>query len=163
MMQIEHLALDAADWKIGVVVGPSGSGKTSIGRAIWPDVGIYDGDTGWPQDAPIVDAIAPAGNFDDVTGALSAVGLGSVPAWLRPFRALSNGERFRAGLARIIAEGRERVIIDEFTSVVDRQIAKIGAGAFSKAWKRGGGQAVLLSCHYDVLDWNYTVAVNAKK
>ncbi|HRH15597.1 MAG TPA: hypothetical protein PK225_14770, partial [Azonexus sp.] len=65
--------------------------------------------------------------------------------------------------ARIIAEGRERVIIDEFTSVVDRQIAKIGAGAFSKAWKRGGGQAVLLSCHYDVLDWNYTVAVNAKK
>lgn len=47
--------------------------------------------------------------------------------------------------------------------VVDRQIAKIGAGAFSKAWKRGGGQAVLLSCHYDVLDWNYTVAVNAKK
>ena len=163
MMQIEHLALDAADWKIGVVVGPSGSGKTSIGRAIWPDVGIYDGDTGWPQDAPIVDAIAPAGNFDDVTGALSAVGLGSVPAWLRPFRALSNGERFRAGLARIIAEGRERVIIDEFTSVVDRQIAKIGAGAFSKAWKRGGGQAVLLSCHHDVLDWNYTVAVNAKK
>jgi len=84
MMQIEHLALDAADWKIGVVVGPPGSGKTSIGRAIWPDVGIYDGDTGWPQDAPIVDAIAPAGNFDDVTGALSAVGLGSVPAWLPP-------------------------------------------------------------------------------
>ena len=40
---------------------------------------------------------------------------------------------------------------------------KIGAGAFSKAWKRGGGQAVLLSCHYDVHDWNYTVAVNAKK
>jgi len=30
-------------------------------------------------------------------------------------------------------------------------------------WKIGGGQAVLLSCHYDVLDWNYTVAVNAKK
>jgi hypothetical protein len=26
-----------------------------------------------------------------------------------------------------------------------------------------GGQAVLLSCHYDVLDWNYTAAVNAQK
>lgn len=148
-----ELPIEDGAWKIGVVVGPSGSGKTSIGRQIWPDVGIYDGDAGWPADRPIVDAIAPAGAFDDVTGALAAVGLGSVPAWLRPFQALSNGERFRAGLARLIAEGRERVVIDEFTSVVDRQIAKVGAGAFSKAWKRGGGQAVLLSCHYDILDW----------
>jgi energy-coupling factor transporter ATP-binding protein EcfA2 len=147
------LPLEDQDWTIGVVVGPSGSGKTSIGRSIWPDVGIYDGDEGWPADKPIVDAIAPKGGFDDVTGALSAVGLGSVPAWLRPYHALSNGEKFRAGLARIIAEGKQRVIIDEFTSVVDRQIAKVGAGAFSKSWKRGGGQAVLLSCHYDILDW----------
>jgi ABC-type ATPase involved in cell division len=147
------LPLEGQDWKIGVVVGPSGSGKTSVGRLIWPDVGIYNGDHGWPDDAPIVDAIAPAGGFDDVTGALSAVGLGSVPAWLRPYRALSNGEKFRAGLARLIAEGAQRVVIDEFTSVVDRQIAKVGAGAFSKSWKRGTGRAVLLSCHYDVLDW----------
>lgn len=148
-----ELPIGDGDWKIGVVVGPSGSGKTSIGRAVWPDVGIYDGDAGWPADRPIVDAIAPGGDFDDVTGALSAVGLGSVPAWLRPYSALSNGERFRAGLARLVAEGRERVIIDEFTSVVDRQIARVGAGAFGKAWRRGAGQALLLSCHYDVLDW----------
>ncbi len=147
------LPLEDTDWKIGVVVGPSGSGKTSIGRTIWPDVGIYDGDTGWAPDKPIVECIAPDGGFDDVTGALSAVGLGSVPAWLRPFHALSNGEKFRAGLARVIAEGHPRVIIDEFTSVVDRQIAKVGAGAFSKSFKRGAGQAVLLSCHYDILDW----------
>lgn len=147
------IPVDDEEWGIGVIVGPSGSGKTSIGRTIWPDVGIYDGDAGWPVDKPIVDGIAPDGSFDDVTGALSAVGLGSVPAWLRPFHALSNGEKFRAGMARVIADGRQRVIIDEFSSVVDRQIARIGAAAFSKAWKRGGGQAILLSCHYDVLDW----------
>ncbi len=147
------LPVEDKDWKIGVIVGPSGSGKTSIGRTIWPDVGIYDGDAGWDVGQPIIESISPSGSFDEITGALSAVGLGSVPAWLRPYHALSNGEKFRAGLARIIAEGRDRVIIDEFTSVVDRQIAKIGAAAFSKAWKRGGGQAVLLSCHYDVLDW----------
>lgn len=144
---------DDSDWKIGLIVGPSGSGKTSIGRQLWPETGIYDGDHGWPADAPIVDGIAPAGSFDAVTGALSAVGLGSVPAWLRPYHALSNGEKFRAGLARLIAEAPERVVVDEFTSVVDRQIAKIGASAFSKAWKRTPGRAVLLSCHYDIIDW----------
>ncbi len=147
------LPLEDQSWKVGVIVGPSGSGKTSIGRTIWPDVGIYNGDEGWPDGVPIIDCIAPKGDFDAVTGALSSVGLGSVPSWLRPYQVLSNGERFRAGLARLIAEGRPRVIIDEFTSVVDRQIATIGASAFSKAWKRGEGQAVLLSCHYDILDW----------
>ena len=145
--------VEDSGWKVGVIVGPSGSGKTSIGKAIWPGVGIYEGDAGWAENSPIIDCISPDGPFDDVTGALSAVGLGSVPAWLRPYSALSNGERFRAGLARVVAEGRPKVIIDEFTSVVDRQIAKIGASAFSKSWKRGTGQAILLSCHYDILDW----------
>jgi GNAT superfamily N-acetyltransferase len=100
-----------------------------------------------------VDAISPGGSFDEVTAALSGVGLGSVPTWLRPYGALSNGERFRADLARVICEAPPRVVIDEFSSVVDRQIAKFGALAFAKAWRRTGAQAVLLSCHYDVLDW----------
>jgi hypothetical protein len=44
------------------------------------------------------------GDFDAVTAALAAVGLGTVPAWLRPFPLLSNGEKFRANLARAICE-----------------------------------------------------------
>ncbi len=145
------LAIDDADWRIGVVVGPSGSGKTSIGRQLFGARALWR--PRWPKDAPIVDAITPGAAFDTVPAALSAVGLGSVPAWLRPYHVLSNGERFRADLARVIAEQPPRVVVDEFSSVVDRQIARIGALAFAKAWRRGAGQAVLLSCHYDVLDW----------
>jgi GNAT superfamily N-acetyltransferase len=140
------------DWQIGVVVGPSGSGKTSIGRKIFPDAPIYE-PNGWAHDKPLVDCIAPEGDFDAVTGALAAVGLGTVPSWLRPYTVLSNGEKFRADLARIICEAPARVVVDEFTSVVDRQIAKFGALAFQKAWRRTGGKCVLLSCHYDILDW----------
>lgn len=85
---------------------------------------------------------------------MSAVGLGNVPAWLRPFGALSNGEQYRAGLARLICDAPDKVVIDEFTSVVDRQIAQIGAAAFAKSWRRTTGkQIVLLSCHYDVVEW----------
>lgn len=147
------LAIDDDGWQVGVVVGPSGSGKTSIGRVIMGEDALWTGGE-WPADAPIIDAIAPGtGGFDDVTAALSAVGLGSVPSWLRPYAVLSNGEKFRAELARIIAEAPAAVVVDEFTSVVDRQIARIGALAFQKAWRRTGGKAVLLSCHYDVLDW----------
>lgn len=144
---------DDAAWKIGVIVGPSGSGKTTGGRLVFPGVEITDLYAGWADNEPIIDCIGPGRDFNEATGALSAVGLGDVPAWLRPFHALSNGQQFRAGLARVIVDAPERVVIDEFTSVVDRQIAKIGASAFAKSWRRTGGRAVLLTCHYDILDW----------
>lgn len=148
-----ELPVDDDQWKIGLIVGPSGSGKTSMGRQFFGPAALVDLNDGWPADKPIVDAIAPGGDFDAVTGALSAVGLGDVPAWLRPFSVLSNGEKFRAGLARLISDAPAVAVVDEFTSVVDRQIAKIGALAFQKAWRRTGGRVVLLSCHYDILDW----------
>lgn len=147
-----ELPVDETDWRLGVIVGPSGSGKTSLGREFWGDNAFYEA-RGWSDNQPIIDDIAPDGDFNAVTGALASVGLGTVPSWLRPYGVLSNGEKFRADLARIISEAPARVVIDEFTSVVDRQIARMGALAFAKAWKRTGGQAVLLSCHYDILDW----------
>jgi len=145
----------SGDWQIGVVVGPSGSGKSSIGRVIFGDNLIHDYTADWNPDKPIIDEIAPDGDFNEVTGALANVGLGDVPAWLRPFRVLSNGEQFRAGLARLICSKPDRVVVDEFTSVVDRQIARIGSQAFQKAWRRSNpkGKVVLLTPHYDILDW----------
>jgi energy-coupling factor transporter ATP-binding protein EcfA2 len=139
------------DWQIGVVVGPSGSGKTSIGRQFFGEEAFFDPQ--WPEDEPIIDAIGPDASFDAVTAALASVGLGDVPAWLRPFHALSMGEQFRATLARLVVEAPKHAVVDEFTSVVDRQIARIGALAFAKAWRRTDGKVVLLTPHYDVLEW----------
>lgn len=144
------------DWRLGVVVGPSGSGKSSIGRRLVEDHGFIDSVAmgGWDAGAPIIDGIAPGADLNVATGALGQVGLGDVPAWLRPYAVLSTGQRFRADLARIVADPPQRVVVDEFTSVVDRQIARVGAAAFAKGWRRGSGQhAVLLTCHYDVLEW----------
>lgn len=141
-------------WSIGVIVGPSGSGKTSIGKTLFGGGRIYDQDAGWSDDRPIIDDISPEGDFNEVCDVLSAVGLGSVPSWLRPYRVLSNGEKFRASLARLILDGDGDAVVDEFTSVVDRQIAKIGSLAFQKKWRKlSGRRVVLLTPHYDVLDW----------
>lgn len=145
----------SGDWNIGVVVGPSGSGKTSIGKKLFGSNKIINLSDDWKPDIPIIDNIAPDDDFNRVTGLLASVGLGDVPAWLRPFHVLSNGEQFRAGLARLICERPKEAVVDEFTSVIDRQIAKIGAQAFQKAWRRENpsGKVVLLTPHYDVLDW----------
>lgn len=146
-----NIPIEGQNWKIGVIVGPSGTGKTTIGERLFGANAMVQ-DQDWPH-LPIVDAILPDGDFDSVTNALAAVGLGTVPAWLRPYSLLSNGEKFRAQLARVLAEAPQIAVIDEFTSVVDRQIAKVAALAFAKAWRRTKGQIVLLTCHYDVLEW----------
>lgn len=144
-----ELDIEDMDWQIGLIVGSSGSGKSSIGRLFFGDNKIINLYEGWKRDKPIVDCIGVDGSFDAVTGALANVGLGDVPAWLRPFHALSNGQQFRAGLARLIVDAPDEVVVDEFTSVVDRQIAKIGALAFAKGWRRTKGKkVVLLSPHY---------------
>ena len=157
----------SGDWNIGVIVGASGSGKTSIGKQIFGENKIVNLSDGWHNDRPIIDDIAPNGDFNTVTGLLASVGLGDVPAWLRPFAVLSNGEQFRAGLARLICEKPNEVVIDEFTSVIDRQIAKIGSHAFQKAWRRENpsGKVVLLSPHYDIVDWlspDWVIDTNTK-
>lgn len=131
------LPLEERPWRIGAIIGPSGTGKTTLGRKILGPDAFHEGYT-WPDDQPIVDAIGPDMPFDDVTGALAAVGLGTVPSWLRPYQVLSMGEKFRAELARLLVEHEGDVVIDEFTSVVDRQIAQVGANAFAKAWRRQG-------------------------
>lgn len=141
------------DWQIGLVVGPSGTGKSSIGHHLVDGGGWRWWQPRWPKDRPIIEAITPKADMDVATGALAAVGLGDVPAWLRPYPVLSMGEQFRANLARLVAEGGDHVVVDEFTSVVDRQIAKIGSMAFAKAHRRGGGQVILLSCHHDIIEW----------
>ena len=88
----------------------------------------------------------------DIEQMFYAVGFGSVPSWLKPYSVLSNGEKMRVDLARALLE-QDQVCFDEFTSVVDRQVAETMCIATNKAIKRTGKQFIAVTCHYDVLDW----------
>jgi GNAT superfamily N-acetyltransferase len=151
------------EWTIGLIVGPSGSGKSTIVRRAFADT--LSVEPNWPGDRAVVDCFGEL-TTKQIAGLLTAVGFSSPPAWIRPYRVLSGGERFRCDLARALASGLEQssdiagalrpvVVFDEFTSVVDRKVAQIGSAAVAKSI-RGGAihcRFVAVTCHYDVAEW----------
>jgi ABC-type uncharacterized transport system YnjBCD ATPase subunit len=142
------LPIETFDWNVGLVVGPSGSGKSTVLKHVWGE----QPELNW--DAPsVVDAFSPSVKMDTIAEACSAVGFNTIPAWMRPFHVLSNGERFRVDLARRLVELPDPIVVDEFTSVVDRQVAQIGSHAVQKYVRRSGRKFVAVTCHYDVIDW----------
>lgn len=59
----------------------------------------------------------------------------------------------RCDLARSILEDREIICFDEFTSVVNREVAKTASYAISKAIRRQQKKFIAVSCHRDIVDW----------
>lgn len=145
-----HGKIDVDDrpWNVGLVVGPSGCGKSSIMRDLWGNMPALE----WGA-ASVIDDFATTASVQQVADVCGSVGFNTIPAWLRPFRVLSNGEQFRVDLARRLLELPDPIVVDEFTSVVDRQVAKIGAHAVAKAVRKNGRKFVAVSCHYDIVDW----------
>lgn len=148
-----NLPLDENHWYIGLIVGPSGSGKTTLAREAFPNFQFHQG-FDWDNEKAVVDSFAENIDTKTIVATMNSVGFSSPPHWLKPFSHLSNGQKFRVELARSILENTQGAVFDEFTSVVDRDVAKIGSAAISKAIrKRGTPPFVAVSCHYDIIDW----------
>jgi GNAT superfamily N-acetyltransferase len=168
------------DWRIGLIVGPSGSGKSTIARRLFGECLYQRAD--WPQDKAVVDGLGDL-PIKQVTGLFTAVGFSSPPSWIKPYHVLSGGEQFRCDLARALAgamtndqgpmtkehSGADKdplvigpwslspslVAFDEFTSVVDRNVARIASAAIAKGIRQGriACRFVAVTCHYDVTEW----------
>lgn len=143
-----ELPIETDDWNVGLIVGPSGCGKSTIAREVFGEHVEFPWDS-----ASVIDDFPAALSISDISTACQSVGFNTIPAWMRPYHVLSTGEKFRVDLARRILELPDPIVCDEFTSVVDRQVAKIGSHAVQKAVRRDKKKFVAVSCHYDIIDW----------
>lgn len=137
------------NWQIGLIVGKSGTGKTTIARELFLDAYI----TNFEYSAESIIDDMPGKSIEQIAKTFNAVGFSSPPSWLKPYSVLSNGEKMRVDLARAILSDNDLFVFDEFTSVVDRQVAKVGSFAMQKAIRKTDKKFIAVGCHYDIQDW----------
>lgn len=142
------LPIEDDEWNIGLIVGPSGSGKTTIANQLF---GAHVPLT-W-QSKSVIDDFAKSLSIEQIAGVCQSVGFNTIPAWMRPYDVLSTGEKFRVDVARRMLELPDPIVIDEFTSVVDRQVAQIGSYAVQKFVRKNNRKLIAVSCHYDIIEW----------
>jgi ABC-type lipoprotein export system ATPase subunit len=145
------LPIEEKKWNVGLIVGPSGSGKTTILESAFgrPETIRFERHS-------VIDDF-PDSSMESISSVCQSVGFNTIPAWLRPYSVLSTGEKFRVETAvRLLSRGVDDlrpILVDEFTSVVDRQVAQITSLAIGKYVRANGLKFVAASCHYDILEW----------
>lgn len=130
-------------FKIGVIVGSSGSGKSTLLKKFGVEEVPY-----WDPTKSIISHFETP---DEAISKMGAVGLNTIPSWYKKYDVLSNGEKFRADVARKL---KTNAVIDEFTSVVDRNVAKAASVSLSRYVKNNDiSNIVLATCHRDIIEW----------
>lgn len=136
-------------WNIGLIVGNSGTGKSTIAKEIFKDEYINNFEYNHKS---VIDDMPQSKTMEEIEKMFYTVGFGSVPSWLKPYKVLSNGEKMRVDLARALLEN-DKICFDEFTSVVDRNVAQTICIATNKTIKKLNKQFIAVSCHYDIIEW----------
>lgn len=141
------------EWRVGLIVGRSGSGKSTVARSRYADAEFAS--YRW-NDRAVVDNFAPR-PFDEIADALAAVGFSSLPCAARPYATLSGGERFRCDVAKALLDARKPiVVVDEFASVVDPDVARSASLAVRKAIDRGAfgkTRLIAIACRERIAEW----------
>lgn len=144
------LDIEGKEWNVGLIVGSSGTGKSTIAKECFGDNYIK----GYEYNAKsVIDDMPKGKSLKDIEKTFTSVGFASPPSWLKPYDVLSNGEKMRTDLARSILEDRELICFDEFTSVVNREVAKTSSFAIAKAVRKQDKKFVAVACHRDIIDW----------
>ncbi|MBR4751449.1 MAG: hypothetical protein IK077_06785 [Thermoguttaceae bacterium] len=140
-------------WSIGLIVGASGSGKSTVAQTYF-GAALY-APTQWSKTRAVVDEFDRRA-FEELAAAFAAVGFASQTHWLRPYRTLSAGERFRCDLCKALLDAPGALVaIDEFASLVDETTAKTASIALRNAFDRGAFDKKLVAITHrrDVAQW----------
>lgn len=136
------------------ITGESGSGKSIALRELtskMKDEGmkVVDLDSIALESRPLVDQIGK--NLNEALGFMSIAGLNDAYLFIRKPEELSDGQRYRFKLAKIIESGANVWVADEFLAILDRTTAKVIAYALQKTARKFGATLMVATTHTDMV------------
>jgi len=152
----DNVELKITPRDIVYVTGDSGSGKSVLLRTLEKDIReagfscININEIKPIPDEPIIETVGKS--FEEAIMLLSRVGLNDAFLFLRSYDQLSDGQKYRYRLAKLIESDAQFWIIDEFCSLLDRDTAKIVAYNVQKQARRMGKAVIAATTHKDLFE-----------
>ncbi|MEM3580201.1 MAG: GNAT family N-acetyltransferase [Candidatus Bathyarchaeia archaeon] len=164
----ENLELKIGVGDIVYITGESGSGKSILLKALEKDIRKHTPYTcinikqiKTPPKKPIIETVGKT--FQQALELLSLVGLNDAFLFLRTYRQLSEGQKYRYKIAKLIESQAQFWILDEFAATLDRDTAKIVAYNLQKTARRMGKTVIAATTHTDLHeDLNPSVHIHKK-
>ena len=159
--------IEASGGNIFFITGTSGSGKSVLLNSLDPayksdylDInriipGHYKYSAGWmhdiESDLPMIEYFSQNWGMEKAISALNQAGLSEAFVYLKPYKLLSRGQRYRARLAELALGDAQVWLIDEFGADLDPLTARIVANNLKKhviKYKRIAFVAAANHMHY---------------
>jgi len=165
----EFQIYDNVELKIGskdvvYLTGDSGSGKSVLLKAIKKDLddeAVDMADIHPDPDKPLIETVGET--VEEGLELLSRVGLNDAFLFLRKYSELSDGQKYRYRIAKLVESGKQWWIMDEFCSTLDRDTAKIVAFNLQKIARKEGKAVIAATTHTDLLgDLNPSVHIHKR-
>jgi ABC-type ATPase with predicted acetyltransferase domain len=145
-----------AELKIGpkditFITGDSGSGKSVLLRAIRADLGeeaIDLSEVAVDPEKPLIETVGAT--VEESLELLSKVGLNDAFLFLRTYSQLSDGQKYRYRIAKLIESGKQWWLMDEFAACLDRDTAKIIAFNLQKIARQQSKAVIAATTHSDL-------------
>jgi len=151
----DNLELEIKQGDVVYITGQSGSGKSLLlkelaAKMAESGLAVSNIDTVELIDKPLIDQVGK--DMNEATRLMSIAGLNDAYLFIRKPSELSDGQRYRFRLAKLIESGAKVWVADEFLAVLDRTTAIVLAFAMQKIAREFGATLIVATTHNDMVN-----------